>query len=92
MARLLCEKAAAGSPGTLGTQEQVVGGVLAVALPCRHHRSDRSAQNRKAEHSALKCTTRQFPKLRVSLLHLPPLCIPADELNTAGAEVNVGVS
>ena len=33
MARPLCERVAAGSPGTLGTQEQVVGGVLAVALP-----------------------------------------------------------
>ena len=52
-------------------------------------RSDRSAQNRKTEHSALKCTTRQSPNLRVSLHHLPPLCIPADELDTAGAEVYV---
>ena len=55
-------------------------------------RSDRSAQNREAEHSALECTTRQSPNLRVSLHHLPPLCIPADELNTEGAEVNIGVS
>ena len=52
-------------------------------------RSDRSAQNREAEHSALECTTRQSPNLRVSLHHLPPLCIPADELDTAGAEVDV---
>ena len=58
------------------------------ALPCRHHRLDRLAQNRKAEHSALKCTTRQSPNLRVSLHHLSPLCIPADELNKAGAEAN----
>ena len=36
MARPLCERASAGSPGTLGTQEQVVGGVLAVALPLLH--------------------------------------------------------
>ena len=55
-------------------------------------RSDRSAQNREAEYSALECTTQQSPNLRVSLHHLPPLCIPADELDTAGAEVNVWVS
>ena len=47
-------------------------------------------KNRKAEHSALECTTRQSPSLRASLLDLPPLCIPADEFNTAGTEVNVG--
>ena len=29
---------------------------------------------------------------RVSLLDLPPLCIPADELDTTGAEVDVRVS
>ena len=52
-------------------------------------RSDRSAQNRGAAHSALKCATRQLPNLRVSLHHLPPLCIPADELDTAGTEVDV---
>ena len=52
-------------------------------------RSDRSAQNRKAEHSVLECTTQQSPNLRVSLHHLPPLRIPADELDTAGAEVDV---
>ena len=40
-------------------------------------RSDRSTQNRKAAHSAHKCTTRQHPNLRVPLLDLPPLCIPA---------------
>ena len=45
--------------------------------------------NRKAEHSALKCATRQTPKLRVSLHDLPPLCIPADELDATGAEVDV---
>ena len=55
-------------------------------------RSDRSTQNRKAAHSAHKRTTRQRPNLRVSLLDLPPLCIPADELNTTGAEVDVRVS
>ena len=49
-------------------------------------------KNRKAEHSALECTTRQSPNLKVSLHHLPPLCIPADELDTAGAEVHVWVS
>ena len=54
-------------------------------------RSDRSAQNRKPEHTALKYTTRQILNLRVSLHHLPPLCIPADELDTAGAEVDVRV-
>ena len=46
-------------------------------------------KNRKAEHSAHECTNRQSPSLRVSLLDLPPLCIPADELDTTGAEVDV---
>ena len=55
-------------------------------------RSDRSTQNRKAAHSAHKCTTRQRPNLRVPLLDLPPLCIPADELDTTGAEIDVRVS
>ena len=55
-------------------------------------RSDRSAQNRQAAHLALKCTTREVPNLRVSLHDLPPLCIPADELDTAGAEIHVRVS
>ena len=57
-------------------------------------RSDRSTQNRRATHSASarKCTTRQRPNLRFPLLDLPPLCIPADELDTTGAEVNVRVS
>ena len=55
-------------------------------------RSDRSAQDRKAAHSALKCTTQQCPNLRVSLQQLPPLCIPADELDATGAEVDVHVS
>ena len=52
-------------------------------------RSDRSRQNRWAEHSALECATRQTPNLRVSLHDLPPLCIPADELDATGAEVDV---
>ena len=51
--------------------------------------SDRSAQNREAEHSALKCSTRKSPNLRVSLHHLPPLCIPADELDAARTEVDI---
>ena len=55
-------------------------------------RSDRSTQNRKATHSVHKCTTRQHPNLRVPLLDLPPLCIPADELDTTGAEIDVRVS
>ena len=38
------------------------------------------------------CATRQLPNLRVSLHYLPPLCITADELNAAGAEVDVWVS
>ena len=41
---------------------------------------------------SLKCTTRQSPSLRVSLHDLPPLCIPPDELDTAGAEIHVRVS
>ena len=62
----------------------------------RHHSAASTGQtgprkNREAEHSALECTTRQSPNLRVSLHHLPPLCIPADELDTAGAEVDVRV-
>ena len=55
-------------------------------------RSDRSAQNREAEHSALECTTRQSPSLRVSLHNFPPLCISADEFNAVGAEIDVRVS
>ena len=31
----------------------------------------------------------QCPNLKVQLLDLPPLCIPADELDTTGAEVDV---
>ena len=54
--------------------------------------SDRSKQNRGAAHTVLKCATRPHPNLRVSLHHLPPLCIPADELDTAGAEVNVSLT
>ena len=54
--------------------------------------SDRSTQNRKAAHSVHKCTTRQHPNLRVPLLDLPPLCIPADELDTTSAEIDVRVS
>ena len=50
---------------------------------------DRYQQNRWAEHSALECATRQTPNLRVSLHDLPPLCIPADELDATGAEVDV---
>ena len=53
--------------------------------------SDRSKQNRGAAHTVLKCATRPHPNLRVSLHHLPPLCILADELDTAGAEVDVRV-
>ena len=51
--------------------------------------SDRSTQNRGATHSTLQCATQQLPSLGVSFHHLPPLCIPADELDTAGAKVNV---
>ena len=55
-------------------------------------RSDLSTRNRKAAYSAHKCTTGQRPNLRVPLLDLPPLCIPADELDTTGAEVDLRVS
>ena len=55
-------------------------------------RSDQSVQNRQAAHLALKCTTQEVPNLRVSLHDLPPLCIPANELDTAGAEIHVRVS
>ena len=54
-------------------------------------RSDRSTQNRGATHSTLQCATQQLPSLGVSLHHLPPLCIPADEFDTAGAKVNIRV-
>ena len=40
-------------------------------------------------HTALKGATRQLPSLGVSLHHFPPLCISADELDTAEAEVNI---
>ena len=46
-------------------------------------------QKQRAAHLALKCATRRLPNLRVSLHDLPPLCIPADELDTTGAEVDV---
>ena len=52
-------------------------------------RSDRSSQNRGVAHTALKGATRQLPSLRVSLYDLPPLYIPADELDTTGVEVDV---
>ena len=59
----------------------------------REHRSDRytdrSGKKQRAAHLALKCATRRLPNLRVSLHDLPPLCIPADELDTTGAEVDV---
>ena len=46
-------------------------------------------QKQRAAHLALKCATRRLPNLRVSLHDLTPLCIPADELDTTGAEVDV---
>jgi hypothetical protein len=58
-------------------------------LPDPHHRSDRSSQNRGVAHTALKGATRQLPSLGVSLHHFPPLCISADKLDTAGAEVKI---
>ena len=60
--------------------------------PTLDYRSDRSWQNRGAARSAHKGATRQLSSLGVSLHHLPPLCIPADEHDTAGAEVDVWVS
>ena len=58
-----------------------------------HDRSDRSALPADA-------TGQTGPSVqpdndlsgRVSLLYLPPLCIPADELDTTGAKVDVRVS
>ena len=55
-------------------------------------RSDRSQQNWQGAHPAQRWATRQTSNLGVSLLNLPPLCIPADELDTTGAEVDVRVS
>ena len=53
------------------------------------HTDHRSSQNRRVAHTALKGATRQLPSLGVSLHHFPPLCITADEFDTAGAEVNL---
>ena len=74
-----------------------VGPVHPTGRTGRHHSAASTDQtgprkNREAGHSALECTTQQSPNLRVSLHHLPALCIPVDELDTAGAEVNVRVS
>ena len=55
----------------------------------RTDRSDLSSQSRGVAHTALKGATQQLPSLGVSLHHFPPLCISADELDTAGAEVNI---
>ena len=60
--------------------------------PPRSHRSDRSNQNRQVAPSARKCATQQTPSLRVSVHHLPPICITTDEFDTAGAEIHVRVS
>ena len=46
-------------------------------------------QKQRAAHLALKCATRRLPNLRVLLHDPPPLCIPANELDTTGAEVDV---
>ena len=46
-------------------------------------------QKQRAAHIALKCATLRLPNLRVSLHDLSTLCIPADELDTTGAEVDV---
>ena len=58
-------------------------------IPHVNYRSDRSKQNRGIAPSAFKRAIHQIPNLRVSLHDLPPLCIPADELDTTGAEVDV---
>ena len=55
----------------------------------RDYRSDRSKQNREAAHTALKHATNRLPNLRVSLHYLPALCVPTDELDTAGTEVDI---
>ena len=49
---------------------------------------DRSGSQQNPAHG---WSTRQPSSLGVSLHHLPPLCIPADELDTAGEEVDVWV-
>ena len=49
-------------------------------------------QNRQEAPPAHKCATRQLSSLGVSLHHLPPLYIPADEFDTTDAEVNIWVS
>ena len=55
-------------------------------------RLDRSQQNWQGAHPTQRWATRQTSNLGVSLLDLPPLYIPADELDTTGAEVDVRVS
>ena len=64
----------------------------------RIHRSDRSLrpirpvqQNPRGCNSALKCATRQLSKLGVSIYDFPPLCIPADKFDAAGAKIHVCV-
>ena len=52
-------------------------------------RSDRPNQNRRAAQPAHTCATPRPPSLLVSVHHFPPFCIPADELDTSGVEINV---
>ena len=40
-------------------------------------------------NSALKCATRQLSNLGVSIHDFPPLCIPADKFDAAGAEIHI---
>ena len=70
MARPLCERAAAGSPGTLGTQEQVVGGVLAVALPPTPRADEGVPSARRAQSTWL-----QWPEPNLEGSVVPPFCI-----------------
>ena len=67
-----------------------------------HNRSDRVQENptntgqtgpTKSEgcNYALKCATRQLSNLGVSIHDFPPLYIPADKFDAAGAKVHVWV-
>ena len=79
--------------GQTGSPQQV--GPVGITLPTSPVRpvpwtgQTGLAQNRGVHTQPSSVHSTDTLILRVSLHHFPPLCIPADELNTAGAEVNV---
>ena len=48
-------------------------------------------KNLRGCNSALKCATQQLSNLGVSIHDFPPLCIPADKFDAAGAKIHVWV-